>query len=161
MIDESSHNMRIGSAEFCLRSGVIQTRTSEVRLEPLPASILHELVAADGEILSRDELLDKCWKSGDGSDEALTQAIAQIRRALRSVEILGVELRTAPKRGYSLLYDAVRDEAKPRSQRMPNLRGRMIIYAAVLALVFAFLVAILGHRISHGIQHALFGNSGL
>lgn len=52
------------------------------RLEPRAAAVLAALVEAGGAVVGRDALLDGCWRDGEGSDEALTQAVAQIRRAL-------------------------------------------------------------------------------
>jgi DNA-binding response OmpR family regulator len=36
----------------------------------------------EGAIVSRSDLIDRCWREGEASDEALTQAVAQIRRTL-------------------------------------------------------------------------------
>lgn len=51
------------------------------RLEPKAAAVLAELMRADGRVVCREALLDACWGGEAGSDEALTQAIAQLRRA--------------------------------------------------------------------------------
>jgi hypothetical protein len=51
------------------------------RLEPKAAAVLAELMRAGGKVVCREALLDACWGGEAGSDEALTQAIAQLRRA--------------------------------------------------------------------------------
>lgn len=52
------------------------------RLEPRATAVLAALMEAGGSVVGREALLDACWPEGEGSDEALTQAVAQIRRAL-------------------------------------------------------------------------------
>ena len=45
-------------------------------------AVLVELARADGKVVSRAELLDRVWQSADVTDDALTQTITELRRAL-------------------------------------------------------------------------------
>ena len=95
-------------AREVVRGGVI------VRLEPKAAAVLRALIAGDGAPVSRERLLDLCWESDQGSDEALTQAIAQIRRALGDDPAAPRFVVTIPKLGYRWMGD--RDQPAPQPE---------------------------------------------
>ena len=119
-----------------------------VRLEPRSAAILGQLRDADSEIVTRQELLDGAWGSARGSDEALTQAVAQIRRGFEEIGIHDA-IETLAKRGYRLRV-RLADQcgiARPTSPRTSLIIGGLIL-ALMLALSFA-------HPIRHAVRHAL------
>src|SRR4051812_21581674 len=87
---------------FCLdlrRMGVWKD-DERVPLEPKALDVLCHLVANRDRLVSKDELLDKVWKDTFVTPNALTRAIAQLRKALGD----GVDhpklIETVAKRGY-------------------------------------------------------------
>lgn len=112
------------------------------RLEPRAAAVLAALVEAGGQVVPREVLLDGCWPGGEGSDEALTQAVAQIRRALgddpRRPRFVGTVHRT----GYRWL---AREPAPPQAAAAtpPVRRAPAWRWAAALSAV-ALLGAVAG-----------------
>lgn len=76
-----------------------------VALRPKAFALLEYLVAHRGQVARRDEILDAVWPGVTVGDDSLTQAVAEIRRAL------GVEaarmIRTIPRRGY--LFEPAED----------------------------------------------------
>jgi DNA-binding winged helix-turn-helix (wHTH) protein len=133
---------------FDPRSGELSRGNRLVRLEPRSADLLALLQAANGAIVTRQELLDHCWEPGGGSDEALTQAVAQIRRAFEQLGIMSA-IETLAKRGYRLRV-RLADQcgiARPTSPRTSLIIGGLIL-ALMLALSFA-------HPIRHAVRHAL------
>jgi DNA-binding winged helix-turn-helix (wHTH) protein len=89
--------------DFELRE--VRREGSVTRLEPRAADVLSLLAGAGGRVLSRSELLDACWPNGSGSDEALTQVVAQIRRALGDDSRSPTYLQTVPKGGYRIVAE--------------------------------------------------------
>jgi hypothetical protein len=77
------------------------------------------LAGAGGRVLTRSELLDACWPIGSGSDEALTQAVAQIRRALGDNSRSPIYLQTVPKGGYRIV-----PEVTALDERQATCSGR-------------------------------------
>src|SRR5437763_13474123 len=102
---------RIGVLSFDSATGELIGQRKVRRLEPRAASVLTALSVADGSIVSRQELLDRCWGDGMGSDEALTQAISQIRRAFEELGEAPTMLETLAKRGYRLRNETPTDPA--------------------------------------------------
>lgn len=88
------------------------------RLEPQPARVLSLLLAARGELVSREELQRRIW--GDvhvGRDEGLAYCIRRIRAALDDEAAAPRFVETLPRRGYRFLAPVeVLPAAAPRSE---------------------------------------------
>ena len=114
--------------------------------------MLAALFERQGEIVTRDALMNRCWGSGEGSDETLTQCVSQIRRAMREVGLPSELLVTYPKRGYRLGLSRAQHapEAAPTSA---GSHARLFIAAAALLLLLWLLA--FPHSAKHTIYHAL------
>lgn len=105
------------------------------RLEPRAFSVLQAVVAGKGQPVARDELLDRCWSDGFGSDEALTQAVAQIRRALGEGAGNPRFIVTIPKFGYGW------KAPEPGSTRPRSSGGSLMVSLVWLAAGCVLLAA--------------------
>lgn len=76
--------------------------TVEVRLAPKVMLLLRCFMARPQEVLTREQLLQAAWSDADVGEEVLTQAIAELRRALGESAKDGQMLATVRKRGYQL-----------------------------------------------------------
>lgn len=74
-----------------------------VRLEPRVMDLLAALAARAGEVVSREELLDTVWEGAFVTDEALTTAVYQLRRALGDDARRARFVETVSKGGYRLV----------------------------------------------------------
>jgi len=76
-----------------------------VRLQAQPARLLGLLIAARGEIVTRESLHDALWPDGTtvDFDRGLNFAIAQVRSALGDSAESPTFIRTVPKRGYQFI----------------------------------------------------------
>lgn len=106
-----------------------QGRTT--RLEPKAAKVLRALLESDGAV-SRASLLDHCWTAGTGSDEALTQAIAQIRKALADDPTMPCYVATIPRYGYRWIYSPVPRAAAPPARSLSARRWTPAVAAVLL-----------------------------
>ncbi len=124
--------IRAGEAEIDLAAREIDTGAAVRRLEPRAAAVLAALMAAEGAVVTREALLDACWGEDGGSDEALTQAIAQLRRAFAEDPRRPRYIGTVPKAGYRWLapvsvsapvvapvFAPVRPAPRPQALRLP------------------------------------------
>ena len=73
------------------------------RLASKAVEVLLCLAAQPGELVTREELLEKVWGKDAGSPEALSHAIGEIRHALHDHHDDPEYIQTLPKRGYRLL----------------------------------------------------------
>ena len=107
-----------------LRSG----RT--VRVEPKAMDVLMLLAAKPGGVVSREELFEAVWPGVVVGDEALTQSIIKLRRALGDDSRAPTYIETIAKRGYRLI-------APVRHGNPPARPRRFLPWAAALAVVVA------------------------
>jgi len=69
-------------------------------------AVLHYLICHSGKVISKQELFDSVWKDAFVSDSALTQAIKEIRKALKEQANHPKYIKTLPKRGYQFQAQA-------------------------------------------------------
>ncbi|MFQ5564212.1 MAG: winged helix-turn-helix domain-containing protein, partial [Parvularculaceae bacterium] len=72
-------------------------------LEPKVMDVLCALAARPGEVVSRQELIDKVWGVEFGGDEGLTRAISILRKVFDDAPGESQIIETVPKRGYRLV----------------------------------------------------------
>jgi TolB-like protein/DNA-binding winged helix-turn-helix (wHTH) protein/Tfp pilus assembly protein PilF len=126
--------------EFTLdidRGGLLRAG-SDIKLRPKSFEVLRYLAERHGRLVSKNELLDSIWPNVVVTDDAVTQCLIDIRRAIgdQSQDMI----RTIPRRGYifdvtvtkSLGADAPTDESSHFSIIPGVLRWRP---AATLALI--------------------------
>ena len=81
---------------------VVWRADQEVRLEPRVMGLLVALTRAEGEVVSRRELLETVWWDAVVGDDALTMAVSKLRRALASPSGGEALVETIPRVGYRM-----------------------------------------------------------
>src|SRR4030095_5653636 len=95
-------------------------RTGERALELKVVAVLAELMHRPGEVVTRQQLLDRVWPGLVVTDDALTRCISELRHALGDDRQKPRYLATLPKRGYRLLV--IPEPAHlPASQAAPRV----------------------------------------
>lgn len=97
-----------------------------VKIEPKAMEVLMYLAARPGQVASRDALLSDLWPGVVVGDDALTQVVIKLRKALGETPERTAYIQTIPKRGYRLIAPVSRPGAAPK---------RLLLAALVLALV--------------------------
>lgn len=110
-------------------------------LEPRAAAVLSHLLHQEGEVVSRAALIEACWPAGGGSDEALTQTVAQLRRAfgddprrpryIATIYKGGYRWRPQPAPAPTVKAMPVRD---PAPERARATRSRLIVAGLLIAV---------------------------
>ncbi len=83
--------------------GEIRLGPERVRIEPRSMEVLLALVAGAPEVVPKKELIDAVWGEAFVSDEVLTHAIWDLRRAFGDNASDPEFIQTIPKRGYRLI----------------------------------------------------------
>jgi adenylate cyclase len=105
-----------------LRLGTVLVRPSlsevvaagqAIRLQPRVMQVLVALARADGEVVSRDELLASCWGGLAIGDDAINRCIGRLRRLSEEEAPGAFTIGTLPRIGYRLSPAA--DRASPPS----------------------------------------------
>lgn len=101
------------SAFFTVADWVANPRSNSIRrknrrsvLPPRLMDLLFYFAQHPMEVVSRQEIIDNCWDRDVVTDQAITQAIFELRKFLkdgRSAKEAPEYIKTVPKRGYRLL----------------------------------------------------------
>ena len=108
-----------------------------VRIEPKAMEVLMVLAEHAGQVVSREQLLAAVWPGVVVGDEALTQSIIKLRKALGDNPRLPSYVETISKRGYRLIAPVRQSEAVPPARTAHRVRWPRLAAGALLALVAA------------------------
>ena len=118
----------------------------EVTLEPKVMQVLVALGSSGGALLSRDDLIDRCWDGRAVGDTSINRVISLVRKGLVDVGADGVTLENVPKVGYHLEVKAdPEDEAEPIAPASDSFASSLVspkALAWVGALALAVIAAI-------------------
>ena len=134
-----------------------------VRLEPKAMELLVALASRPGEVVSREELLSTVWPGVVVGDEALSQAVTKLRRALGDDARVPTYIETISKRGYRLIaevepLDGVPVVEAPASRRVPSQFSLRAVTIGALAASLAA-GAYLWHATPHRTASPTHGES--
>jgi TolB-like protein/DNA-binding winged helix-turn-helix (wHTH) protein/Tfp pilus assembly protein PilF len=89
-------------------TGELRRGNESQRVEPKVAEVLVFLAQRPGQMVSRDELLTAVWPGVVVGDDALTQAVIKLRKALGDDARRPAYIETLAKRGYRLIAPVAR-----------------------------------------------------
>ncbi|HUE87167.1 MAG TPA: winged helix-turn-helix domain-containing protein [Vicinamibacterales bacterium] len=98
---------------------ILEREGKVVHVKPKTMEVLVALAGCAGEVLSRDQLLERVWQNKYVSDDVITQAIAELRRALGDDFRHPVFVETVPRRGYRLIQ-TVRHPGRDRPRELDD-----------------------------------------
>ncbi len=132
--DENSarHALKVGNWRVHPRRNEISRDGEALRLEPKVIEVLVYLAQSAGQVVGREELLSAVWPGVVVGDDALTQAIIKLRKALGDDAHLPTYIETISKRGYRLIAPVESaTEFKAPAALVPTslLRRRLIAIA--------------------------------
>ena len=108
-----------------------------LRIEPKAMEVLMALAARAGQVVSREELLAAVWPGVVVGDEALTQSIIKLRRALGDNPRAPTYIETISKRGYRMIAPVRRGGDAPAAPARRRAPSRALAAAALVALAAA------------------------
>jgi len=104
-------SFRIGNRRVDPATGLVSGPEFTCRLRPQIVDLLLLFIDHPGEVLGKQQLLDRIWGTKFVSESALTTAVGELREALGDDPRNPTVLQTVPKRGYRLIGSVSPDEA--------------------------------------------------
>ena len=98
--------IRFGSFQVDPRTWLLTSDGRAVDLSPRLVEILAFIVSRAGEIVTKEELLEKFWPEVNVTENTLTRAIADIRKAIGEDAASPRFLQTVSRRGYKFGVEA-------------------------------------------------------
>ncbi|WP_166040709.1 winged helix-turn-helix domain-containing protein [Sphingosinicella sp. YJ22] len=115
---------RLGTAEVRPATREIIGPSGAEIVEPRVMQVLVALADANGEILSRDDLIHACWEGRIVSENAIDRVISKLRRLAGTTAGGSFHIETITKVGYRLLRDEAESTASPaRLDSRPSVAG--------------------------------------
>src|SRR5438067_4529148 len=153
-----SPDFSLGGITVRPSSREIECRSGREILEPRVMQVLVALAEAGGAVVSRDDLVRRCWDGRSVGEDAINRCIAKLRRIAESGDTHSFAIDTIPRVGYRLLLSEPAAVAPPfaisatmapgagAAVRKPehSLTLRYVAGAAAVALVSV--VAVIGYR---------------
>jgi DNA-binding winged helix-turn-helix (wHTH) protein/TolB-like protein len=115
--------LRIGEWWVNRTTNEIGRADDTVRLEPKVMEVLMVLADRAAAVVSREELLSGVWPGVVVGDEALTQSIIKLRKALGDNPRSPAYIETIPKRGYRLIAQVAYGDAAPGDEGSASRRS--------------------------------------
>jgi DNA-binding winged helix-turn-helix (wHTH) protein/tetratricopeptide (TPR) repeat protein len=101
-------------------------------VQPQALKVLVALHDRPGEVVTRDELIDRCWDGRFVGDDVINRCVSLLRQVGR--ESGGIDIQTVPRSGYRLVLEsATRDAIDEQTRPGPGSRRRIAIWAGALA----------------------------
>ena len=110
---------RFANCELDLTRVVLRRDGEEVRVEPQAWDLLCYLVERRGEMVRKEELLDRVWGDRFVSESALTTQIKSVRRAVGDDGTAQSVIRTVHGKGYEFVADLTSDPTAPVDSERP------------------------------------------
>ncbi len=107
-----SRTLHVGRWRVNIAARSIVNGTVERRLSPRAMRLLSFLADAKGEVVDRHTLLDRVWPDVTVSDESLTQAVTELRRAFGDRRDQAGVIETIAKGGYRLTVPVLSEVAE-------------------------------------------------
>ena len=112
-------SFRLGDWQVEPRLNAIKKNSKSHPLEPRAMELLVYLAEHTEEVISKEQLIQDVWEGAFVTDEVLTYAVHQIRKALGDDAKEPRFIQTIPKRGYRLVAAVSWEEGRSGTDKEP------------------------------------------
>jgi DNA-binding winged helix-turn-helix (wHTH) protein len=139
--EELRQGFSLGEWEVLPLRGVLRRGDQEERPEPRVFGVLIALAKRNGDLVTRDELVDELWDGRPTSDEPINRCMSQLRGHLGDKSRPHEYVETLTRRGYrllkpvELLHPAEPETAAEVQLAAPSSRWKAVTAAVIVAAV--------------------------
>src|SRR5262245_54344353 len=108
-----SGSFQVGEFLIEPQLNTITRENQSTRLEPKVMQLLQRLSNHGGEVVSKEQLMQAVWTDTIVTDDVLTRAISELRKAFGDNSKSPRYIQTIPKSGYRLIAPVSYDHTKP------------------------------------------------
>ena len=126
--------LAIHGCEIDLAASRIKGLKGWIQLKPKSMEVLEYLLDHPLKVCTREEILNAVWGRSIVSDDVLSQAISELRKAFNDDFHSPSVLETIPRRGYRLLLEPITRKTSYRLRHWP-----VIFAMAVIAIFLVYL----------------------
>jgi len=139
---ELQRGFELGPWTVIPERGLLRQGEVEEHLEPMVMDVLVVLASHQGDVVTRDQLVDAVWDGRATTDEAIAQKIAALRYKLGDDSKTPKYIETVQKRGYRLKVTVeLPDAPEPEQRSASYVRvSRPVLLAALATLAIAVII---------------------
>jgi DNA-binding winged helix-turn-helix (wHTH) protein/TolB-like protein len=142
-LTELKNGFELGPWTVIPDRGLLRQGQTDVRIEPMVMDVLVVLANYQGNVVTRDQLVDEVWGGRFVTDEAIVAKIATLRQKLGDDSKNPKYIETIPRRGYRLIEKVkIPDKTDSHRRRKTDSRKKWYLVGAALAAI-AFVVYII------------------
>ena len=149
-IEELQKGFSLGDWEVLPAKGILRSGDREVRPEPKVLEVLLALAVRDGNLVTREELIDEIWDGRPIGDEPINRCLSQLRGHLGDKERPHQYIETLTRRGYCLSQEIrlnepskpVPEPRRPAEKSSNQARLWMVVAAIVITILIAILIRV-------------------
>ena len=133
--EELNPGFRLGEWEVFPLRGILRSGDEEKKPEPRVFGVLMELAKRDGDLVTRDELIDALWDGRPTGDEPINRCVSQVRDHLGDKTRPYKYVETLTRRGYRLIQPIeLLQAAEPEPTPAPSPRTSRWKFVAAMAI---------------------------
>jgi eukaryotic-like serine/threonine-protein kinase len=132
-----------GPFTFDARNGILSRGGTEIPLPPRVIGVLALLLTRPGEVVSRQDLMDRVWKDAFVTDTSLAEAVSFLRQALGDDPQAPRYVQTVHRRGYRFVAPLLAPDPAVEQILEPvtGVRPRSVIYPSIARELLPWSVA--------------------
>lgn len=128
---------QIGTWKFNSGTGVLESNQETKILPKLLNHLLLLLIQRNQQLVSREELVDILWKDKYVNEDALSRAIAELRKALHDSASRPKFIKTLPKKGYQFIQQV--EDVEVTNQHKRKTFNLLFIISLSIALILVMI----------------------
>jgi DNA-binding winged helix-turn-helix (wHTH) protein len=117
---------------------IIKNNKEEISIKPLSMKILCCLLENNQDVVNKDDLVEQCWNGKFVSDDAIRQAVKDLRDYLGCSGYKSKYIETVRGEGYRLIPSVKKFKSKPESNINKNIIFSLIV---ITTIIFSFVYA--------------------
>jgi len=141
--EELHKGFELGDWEVLPAKGILRCGDREEKPEPMVFSVLLALASRDGDLVTREELIDDIWDGRPIGDEPVNRCVALLRAHLGAKERPHQYIETLTRRGYRLSQEVrlnepvdPASEQRQLAERVSNQGRLWMVVAAIIVSIF-------------------------
>lgn len=120
---------QFGIWQFNQETAVLSSKQHQQSLPRLLAQLLSYFIQHRNRVVTRDELIEILWKDKFVNENALSRAIAELRKALKDSASQPQFIKTLPKKGYQFIHPVIDVNQQKKKQHISFLLWSTLLIA--------------------------------